>query len=104
MRQVFYGIAVAVLALAVVATFPHAAWSSASFQQLTYVSDAEPFCAGCHSSVDASYHPELSTDVSQARVYTPKHYKALEEGTFVEYKTLEPDKRKEVLEQAKKID
>jgi cytochrome c553 len=104
MRQIFYSMAVASLGLAVVVTFPHAAWSYASFQRLPYVSDAEPFCAGCHSSFDASYHPELPAEASQAQVYTTKHYKALEEGTFAGYKTLEPEKRKELLEQAKKID
>jgi hypothetical protein len=104
MRQFFYGMAVASLGLAVVVTFPHAAWSYASFQRLPYVSDAEPFCAGCHSSFDASYHPELPAEGSQAQVYTSKHYKALEEGTFAGYKPLEPEKRKALLEQAKKID
>ena len=104
MRQFFYGMAVASLGLAVVVTFPHAAWSYASFQRLPYVSDAEPFCAGCHASFDASYQPELPAEASQAQVYTTKHYKALEEGTFPGYKTLEPEKRKELLEQAKKID
>jgi len=104
MRQISYGIAVVSLGLAVVVTIPHAAWSYAAFQRLPYVSDAEPFCAGCHSSIDASYHPELPAEASQAQVYTTKHYKALEEGTFAGYKTLEPDKRKELLEQAKKID
>ena len=104
MRQVFYGMAVVSLGLAVVVTFPHAAWSYGAFQRLPYVSDAEPFCAGCHSSIDASYHPELPAEASQAQVYTTKHYKALEEGTFAGYKALEPEKRKELLEQAKKID
>jgi len=104
MRQIFYSMAVASLGLAIVVTFPHAAWSYASFQRLPYVSDAEPFCAGCHSSFDASYQPELPAEASQAQVYTTKHYKALEEGTFAGYKTLEPEKRKELLEQAKKID
>jgi hypothetical protein len=104
MRQFFYGMAVASLGLAVVVTFPHAAWSYASFQRLPYVSDAEPFCAGCHSSFDASYHPELPAEGSQAQVYTTKHYKALEEGTFAGYKPLEPEKRQALLAQAKKID
>jgi hypothetical protein len=104
MRRVFYSIAVASLGLAVVVTFPHAAWSYPSFQRLPLVSDAEPNCALCHSSVDASYHPELPAEAAQAQVYTTKHYKALEEGTFQGYKTLEPEKRKELLEQAKKID
>ncbi len=104
MRQIFYGIAVASLGLAVVVTFPHAAWSYASFQRLPLVGDASPYCAVCHSSFDASYQPELPAEASQGWVYTTKHYKALEEGTFPGYKTLEPEKRKELLEQAKKID
>jgi hypothetical protein len=103
MRQVFYGIAVVSLGLALVVTFPHAAWSYASFQRLPHVSDAEPFCAGCHSSVDAAYQSELPAEGSQAQVYTTKHYKALEEGTGG-YKPLEPDQRKQLLEQAKKMD
>ena len=103
MRQVFYGIAVASLGLAVVVTFPHAAWSFPAFQRLPSVSDGEPFCAACHSSVDASYHPELQAEASQAEVYTTKHYKALEEG-LGGYKPLEPEQRKQLLEQAKKMD
>jgi cytochrome c553 len=104
MRQVLYGIAVASLGLALVVILPHAAWSYASFQRLPLVSDAEPFCAACHSSVDAAYHPELPAEASQAQVYTTKHYKALEEGSFPGYKPLEPEQRKQLLEQAKKID
>ena len=104
MRKVLYGIAVASFGLAVVVALPHAAWSYASFQRLPHVGDGSPYCAGCHSSVDAAYHPELPAEASQAQVYTTKHYKALEEGTFAGYKTLEPEKRKELLEQAKKID
>jgi len=41
---------------------------------------------------------------SQAQVYTTKHYKALEEGTFAGYKPMEPERRKQLLEQAKKMD
>jgi cytochrome c553 len=104
MRQILYDIAVVSLGLAVVVTLPHAAWSYAAFQRLPMVGDASPYCATCHSSIDASYHPEQPAEASQAQVYTTKHYKALEEGTFAGYKTLEPDKRKELLEQAKKID
>ena len=103
MRQIFYGIAVASLGLALVVTFPHAAWGFPAFQRLPSVSDGEPFCAACHSSVDASYHPELSPEASQAEVYTTKHYKALEDG-LGGYKPLEPEQRKQLLEQAKKMD
>jgi len=104
MRKVLYGIAVASFGLAVVVALPHAAWSYASFQRLPYVGDGSPYCAGCHSSVDAAYQPELPAEASQAQVYTTKHYKALEEGSFPGYKPLEPDKRKQLLEQAKKMD
>jgi hypothetical protein len=104
MRQIFYGIAVASLGLAVVVTFPQAAWSYASFQRLLMVGDGSPYCTTCHSSTEASYHPELSAEASQAQVYTTKHYKALEEGTFPGYKAMEPEQRKQLLEQAKKID
>jgi cytochrome c553 len=85
-------------------TFPHAAWSYAAFQRFPFVSDGVPFCTTCHSSVDASYQPELPAEASQAQVYTTKHYKALEEGTFPGYKAMEPDQRKQLLEQAKKMD
>ena len=104
MRKVLYGIAAASFGPAVVVALPHAAWSYASFQRLPHVSDAEPFCAGCHASIDAAYQPELPAEASQAQVYTTKHYKALEEGSFAGYKPLEPDKRNQLLEQAKKMD
>jgi cytochrome c553 len=103
MRKVLYGIAVASLGFAVMLILPHAAWSYPSFQRLPYVSDAEPFCAVCHASVNESYHPELPAEASKNQVYTTKHYKALEEGAGA-YKTVEPDQRKQLLEQAKKID
>src|SRR5262245_282060 len=103
MRQIFYGMAVASLGLAVVVTFPHAAWSYPSFQRLPYVSDAEPFCAGCHSSFDASYQPELPPEASQAQVYTTKHYKALEEGTFPGKKPQKPESGKSLLNQPRTI-
>ena len=103
MRKVFYAMAVASFGLAVVVTFPHAVWSYPSFQRLPYVSDAAPFCAGCHSSVSESYHPELPPEAAKAQVYTTKHYKALEEGTGG-FKMVEPAQRKQLLEQAKKID
>jgi hypothetical protein len=103
MRKVFYSIAVASFRLALVVTFPHAVWGYPSFQRLPYVSDGEPFCAGCHSSINESYHPELPPAASQAQVYTTKHYKALEEGAGG-YKPLEPDQRKQLLEQAKQMD
>src|SRR5215472_4117095 len=103
MRKVLYGMAMASLGFAVVLTLPHTAWSYPSFQRLPYVSDAEPFCTGCHSSVSESYHPELPAEASKAQVYTTKHYKALEEGTGG-YRTVEPEHRKQLLEQAKKID
>jgi cytochrome c553 len=104
MRQIFYGIAVVSLGLAVVVTFPHAAWSYPSIQRLSIVSDGTPSCAECHTSVDAAYQPELPAERAQAEVYTTKHYKALEEGSTPGYKALEPEKRQQLLEQAKKID
>jgi cytochrome c553 len=104
MRQIFYGIAVASLGLTLVVTLPHAAWSYPSIQRLSMVSDAAPSCAECHASINASYHPELPAERSQAEVYTTRHYKALEEGSTPGYKPLEPEKRKELLEQAKKMD
>src|SRR5437870_4672081 len=103
MRKVFSGMAMASLGLTVVLTLPHTTWSYPSFQRLPYVSDAEPFCAGCHSSVSESYHPELPAEASKSQVYTTKHYKALEEGAGG-FKVLEPAQRQQLLEQAKKID
>lgn len=103
MRTVVSGITGASLGLAVMMTFPHVAWSYASFQRLPHVSDGAPYCAGCHSSIDAAYHPELPADSPMGQVYTTRHYKALEEGTGA-YKPIEPEQRKQLLEQAKKID
>jgi hypothetical protein len=78
MRQFFYGMAVASLWTRSRCDLPPRRLELCRpFQRLPYVSDAEPFCAGCHSSFDASYHPELPAEASQAQVYTTKHYKAL---------------------------
>src|SRR5438445_3567409 len=103
MRKVVYGMAIASLGLAVVLTLPHAAWSFPAFQRLPLVSDGAPNCAACHASVNESYHPELPAEASKNEVYTTKHYKALEEGGGG-YRTVEPEQRKQLLEQAKKID
>ena len=103
MRKVLYGMAIASLGLAVVLTLPHAAWSFPAFQRLPLVSDGAPNCAACHASVNESYHPELPAEASKNEVYTTKHYKALEEGGGG-YRTVEPEQRKQLLEQAKKID
>jgi hypothetical protein len=103
MRQVFSSIAVASLGLAVVVTLPHAAWGWPGFQRLPNVSAGVPNCILCHSSASESYHPDLPPEASKRQVYTEKHYKALEEGTGV-FKLIEPEQRKQLLEQAKKID
>lgn len=85
------------------AVAPQGAWSYAAFQRLPHVSDGAPYCAGCHSSVEAAYHPELPAEASQAQVYTTKHYKAIEEGAGG-YKPIEPEQRKQLLALAKQID
>src|SRR2546428_1654778 len=104
MRKVVYGMAIASLGLAVVLTLPHAGWSHPSFQHFPYVGDGVPACAVCHSSVNESYQPELLTEESKALVPTiTKHYKAIEEPDN-RYRTMEPDQRKQLLEQTKKID
>src|SRR6266516_1212586 len=103
MRKVLYGMAIASLGLAVVLTLPHAAWSFPAFQQYPFVSDAVPACAICHASINESYQPELPAERSKADVYTTKHYKALEDPD-ARYRAIEPDQRKQLLEQAKKID
>ena len=104
MHQMFYSMAVTSLGLALVVTLPHAAWSYASFQRMQQVGDGSPYCATCHASINASYQPEMAAEASQAQAYTTKHYKALEEGTFAGYKAIEPEQRKQLLEQAKKMD
>jgi len=103
MHKVFYRISVASLALAVVPILPQAAWSYASFQRLPHVGDGMTYCASCHSSLHESYHPELPAEASKAQVYTTKHYKALEDGTGP-YRLVDPEQRKQLLEQAKKMD
>jgi cytochrome c553 len=103
MRKALYYTAVATLGIVAIIVLPSAAWSYPAFGRLPHLSDGVPYCAGCHSSKDAAYHPELPAEASQGQVYTSKHYKALEEGTGV-YKVIEPEQRKQLLEQAKKID
>jgi hypothetical protein len=103
MRKRFGCPAVASLAVTCMLALPYSAWSYASFQRLPHVSDGAPYCAGCHSSVDAAYHSELPADTSQSQVYNAKHYKPLEEGSGP-YKPVEPDQRKQLLELAKLLD
>jgi hypothetical protein len=91
------------LTLAVMIVFPYPVWSYASFQRLPHVSDGAPYCAGCHASVDAAYHPDLPADAAQGQVYTAKHYKILEEGAGA-YKPVEPEQRKQLLELVKLLD
>jgi len=104
MHKVLQYTAVVSLGFIVGMALPYTAWSYASFQRLPHVSDAAPFCAGCHSSWDAAYHPELPAEAALAQVYTTKHYKALEGEGSPAYKTLTPDDRKQLLERAKKVD
>ncbi len=40
----------------------------------SYVTDAAPFCASCHSSVKAEYMPELKPDVAKKETPEAKHY------------------------------
>ena len=104
MRQILYAMAVASLSLVLDNDSPPRRLELCRLPTDAAGWDGSPYCATCHSSIDASYHPELAAEVSQAQIYTTKHYKALEEGTFAGYKPLEPEKRKQLLEQAKKID
>ena len=103
MRKSLCSMALAGLVCMSMAVLPPLAWSYPAFGRLPYVSDAAPWCAGCHSSTDAAYHPELPADASQSQVYTSKHYKALEEGGGG-FKLLDAEQRKQLLEHAKKID
>ena len=66
--------------LMVVAVWPETSWSYSAFGRVPYVSDAAPFCAGCHSSTDTAYHPELSAEAAQKQLFSEKHYQALEKG------------------------
>lgn len=102
MNHIIYSIALAGLGLMLLMA-PQGVWSYASFQRQPQVGDGMPYCATCHSSLDAAYHPDLPAEASQAQVYTTKHYKALEEGSGP-YKVLEPEQRKQLLEMAKQVD
>ena len=86
-----------------VAVWPEASWSYPAFGRIPYVSDAAPFCAGCHSSTDTAYHPELSAEAAQKLLFTEKHYQALEKGGR-KYRMFEAEDRRKLLERAKKID
>ena len=103
MRPSLCSTALVGIVLMAMTVFSPMAWSYPAFGRLPYVSDAAPWCAGCHASTDAAYHPEMPADASQNQVHTNKHYKALEEGTGG-YKLLDAEQRKQLLEHAKKID
>ncbi len=86
-----------------VAIWPEASWSYPAFERRPYVSDAAPFCAGCHSSTDTGYHPELSAEAAQKQLFTVKHYQALEKGDR-KYRMFDAEERQKLLERAKKVD
>lgn len=98
-----YAAAAGVLVLAGTAVWPEATSGYPAFGRTPYVSDAGPFCTGCHSSTDAAYQPELPAEASQQQVYSEKHYQALKDGTGG-FELLSPDERRELVELAKKID
>jgi cytochrome c553 len=89
--------------LMLVALWPEASWGYAAFGRVPYVSDAAPFCAGCHSSTDTAYHPELPAEDAQKQLFTEKHYNALEKGGR-KYRMFETEERQNLLERAKKVD
>ncbi len=106
MRRPLLTCAVAVAGVSgvvLVAVWPETGWSYPAFGRVPYVSDAAPFCAGCHSSTDTAYHPELPAEAAQEQLFTVKHYKALEEGGR-RFQLLDAEERRKLLETAKKID
>ncbi len=103
-RSVFrYAGAAGVFVTALTIVWSDAALSYPAFGGRPYISDAGPFCTGCHSSTDAGYQPELPADQSRKLVFTEKHYKALESGAGG-FKLLGGDERRKLLALAKKID
>ncbi len=89
--------------LILVAVWPEASWSYPAFERTPYVSDAAPFCAGCHSSTDMGYHPELSAEAAQKQLFTVKHYQALEKGGRND-RLFDAEDRQKLLDRAKKVD
>lgn len=103
MRSIGFYMGMAGTGLVAVTALPFTAWSYPAFGRTPYVSDAAPFCTGCHSSTDAAYHPELPAEASQKQVYTTKHYQALEKGSGG-FKLLSTAEREQLLALAKKVD
>ena len=68
-----------------------------------YVSDAAPFCASCHASVDAKDMPELAADAAKRETYVNKHYRALEWGVGA-FRFVDEDQRLALLERVKRVD
>lgn len=98
----YVGIASA-FSLALGIAWPNMAMSYPAFGTRPYVSDAAPFCTGCHASTDAAYQPELPAEASRKQLLTEKHYKALENGAGG-FRLLNADERGKLLERAKNID
>ncbi len=89
--------------LMLASVWPETSWGYSAFGRIPYVSDAAPFCAGCHSSTDTAYHPELSAEAAKKQLFTEKHYQALEKGGR-KYRMFEAEERQTLLERAKKVD
>lgn len=65
-RLLFAGMAAGILLPAIALGYPNGTAS--------YVTDAAPFCASCHSSVKADYMPELPPDIAKKETPEGKHY------------------------------
>src|SRR5262245_20562603 len=69
----------------------------------SFVTNASPYCAGCHSSVNAQQLRELPAEKSAGYLLENHHYTALSNGED-RYQKLEPAHRHKLLDAAKAMD
>lgn len=91
------------LMLAALAFFPATAFSYPNGTP-AYVTDAAPFCASCHSVLDARLMPEMPEKDAQKELAENKHYGAVMASAPSPYAELGAQQKEAIIKEAKFID
>jgi len=96
---------IAAVALLVVASISGLASRPGAYPGGTpmYVTNAAPYCAGCHSSVNAQQLRDMPADKSAGMLPETRHYSAISNGED-RYEKLDPADRQKLLDAVKAMD
>ena len=96
---------IAAVALLVIASISSLASRPGAYPGGTprFVTNAAPYCAGCHSSVNAQQLREMPADAAAGMLPENRHYKSISGGED-RYQKLEPADRQKLLDAVKAMD